>query len=138
MIQGGDFTRGDGTGGHAAKWFGYCNGDNTVSEAGCQETSYTIPDEADNGLNHEPCTISMAKTSAPHTGGSQFFLIPSDSTPNWLDGVHTVFGEVTSGCDHVTAISGVSTGDNDRPTQDVELVSATFVGSETTPWYQFW
>ena len=49
----------------------------------------------------------MAKTSAPHTGGSQFFLIPSDSTPSWLDGVHTVFGEVTSGCDHVTAISGV-------------------------------
>ena len=138
MIQGGDFTRGDGTGGHAAKWFGYCNGDNTVSEAGCQETSYTIPDEADNGLNHEPCTISMAKTSAPHTGGSQFFLIPSDSTPNWLDGVHTVFGEVTSGCNHVTAISGVSTESNDRPTQDVELVSATFVGSETKPWYEFW
>ena len=146
MIQGGDFTRGDGTGGHAAKWFGYCNGDNTVSEADCQETSYTIPDEADNGLKHEPCTISMAKTSAPHTGGSQFFLIPSDSTPNWLDGVHTVFGEVTSGCDHVTAISGVTTGNNDnsdqtsgdRPIQDVKLVSATFVGSETKPWYEFW
>ena len=146
MIQGGDFTRGDGTGGHAAKWFGYCNGENTVSEADCQETSYTIPDEADNGLNHEPCTISMAKTSAPHTGGSQFFLIPSDSTPTWLDGVHTVFGEVTSGCDHVTAISGVTTGNNDnsdqtsgdRPIQDVKLVSATFVGSETKPWYEFW
>tara|TARA_Y100001954_G_scaffold102194_1_gene111088 strand:+ start:171 stop:1199 length:1029 start_codon:yes stop_codon:yes gene_type:complete len=146
MIQGGDFTRGDGTGGHAAKWFGYCNGENTVSEADCQETSYTIPDEADNGLNHEPCTISMAKTSAPHTGGSQFFLIPSDSTPSWLDGQHTVFGEVTSGCDHVTAISGVTTGNNDnsdqtsgdRPIQDVKLVSATFVGSETKPWYEFW
>ena len=65
MIQGGDFTNGDGTGGHAAKWFGYCNGDNGVSEANCQETSYTIPDEADNGLDHEPCTISMAKTNAP-------------------------------------------------------------------------
>ena len=137
MIQGGDFTRGDGTGGHAAKWFGYCNGDNAISEADCQETSYTIPDEADNGLNHEPCTISMAKTSAPHTGGSQFFLIPNDSTPSWLDGQHTVFGEITSGCNHVTSISGVAT-DNDKPVQDVELVSATFVGSQTTPWYQFW
>ncbi len=88
----------------------------------------------------------MAKTSAPHTGGSQFFLIPSDSTPSWLDGQHTVFGEVTSGCDHVTAISGVTTGNNDnsdqtsgdRPIQDVKLVSATFVGSETKPWYEFW
>ena len=138
MIQGGDFTNGDGTGGHAAKWFGYCNGDNGVSEANCQETSYTIPDEADNGLDHVPCTISMAKTNAPHTGGSQFFLIPNDSTPTWLDGKHTVFGEVTSGCKHVTAISGTETGQNDRPTQDVELVSATFVGSETKPWYEFW
>jgi cyclophilin family peptidyl-prolyl cis-trans isomerase len=137
MIQGGDFTRGDGTGGHAAKWFGYCNG-NTGSEADCPQTSHTIPDEADNGLNHEPCTISMAKTSAPHTGGSQFFLIPSDSTPSWLDGQHTVFGQITSGCEHVTAISSVQTGDDDRPAQDVELVAATFVGSETTPWYQFW
>ena len=138
MIQGGDFTNGDGTGGHAAKWFGYCNGDNGVSEADCQQDRYTIPDEADNGLDHEPCTISMAKTSAPHTGGSQFFLIPSDSTPTWLDGVHTVFGEVTSGCNHVTAISGVATDGNDRPNQNVELVSATFVGSETKPWYEFW
>ena len=138
MIQGGDFTNGDGTGGHAAKWFGYCNGDNGISEANCQETSYTIPDEADNGLDHEPCTISMAKTQAANTGGSQFFLIPNDSTPSWLDGVHTVFGEVTSGCEHVTAISGTETGQNDRPTQDVELVSATFVGSETKPWYEFW
>ena len=138
MIQGGDFTDGNGQGGHAAKWFGYCNGDNGVSEADCQQDRYTIPDEADNGLDHEPCTISMAKTSAPHTGGSQFFLIPSDSTPTWLDGVHTVFGEVTSGCNHVTAISGVATDDNDRPVQNVELVSATFVGSETKPWYEFW
>ena len=138
MIQGGDFTRGDGTGGHAAKWFGYCNGDNTVSEADCQETSYTIPDGADNGLKHEPCTISMAKTSAPHTGGSQFFLIPNDSTPDWLDEVHTVFGEITTGCDHVTSISSVETGQNDKPVYDVELVSATFVGSETKPWYEFW
>ena len=80
----------------------------------------------------------MAKTSAPNTGGIQFFLIPNDSEPNWLDGVHTVFGEITQGCDHVTAISGVQTGDNDRPVQDVRLNSATFVGSETTPWYQFW
>ena len=150
MIQGGDFTRGDGTGGHAAKWFGYCDGDNTISEADCQQTSYTIPDEANNGLNHEVCTISMAKTNDPHTGGSQFFLIPSDSSdgngPSWLDGKHTVFGKITSGCNHVDSISHVDTpnstpeddGSGDTPKQEVKLVSATFVGSETTPWYQFW
>ena len=142
MIQGGDFTNGDGTGGHAAKWFGYCNGDDSISEADCSTSSYTIQDEADNGLKHEVCTISMAKTSAPHTGGSQFFLIPEDSNngqgPSWLDGVHTVFGTITSGCDIVTDISHVDTDANDRPLTDVKLVQATFVGSETTPWYQFW
>ena len=150
MIQGGDFTRGDGTGGHAAKWFGYCNGAE-IPEADCSgQSSYTIPDEADNGRNHEVCTISMAKTSAANTGGSQFFLIPSDSNdgngPSWLDGVHTVFGKITSGCNHVDSISHVDTpnstpeedGSGDTPKQEVKLVSATFVGSETKPWYQFW
>ncbi|MEC7168041.1 MAG: peptidylprolyl isomerase [Candidatus Thermoplasmatota archaeon] len=140
MIQGGDFTNGDGTGGHAAKWFGYCNGMEMASESECTqgETAYTIPDEADNGLLHEECTISMAKTKNPHTGGSQFFLIPRESTPNWLDGVHTVFGQITSGCDHVSTIAEVATDEGDRPDEEVKLVSATFVGSETEPWYKFW
>jgi peptidyl-prolyl cis-trans isomerase-like 1 len=143
MIQGGDFTNNDGTGGHAGKFFGYCDG-NEVETTDCPAgaSSYTVPDEADNGLLHETCTISMAKTSAPNTGGSQFFLIPQDSNngegPTWLDGVHTVFGKITSGCDLVTQISEVETGSGDKPVDDVKLISATFVGSETTPWYQFW
>ena len=140
MIQGGDFTNQDGTGGHAGAFYGYCNGqlseDSTCSGAG--NSAWTVPDEADNGRVHDACTISMAKTSAPHTGGSQFFLIPEDSAPDWLDGVHTVFGSITDGCEHVTSISDVPTGQNDLPEQSVTLVSATFVGSEVTPWYQFW
>ena len=125
MIQGGDFTKSDGTGGHAAKWFGYCNGQQ-VSEAECPgETSFTIPNEANNGLNHEPCTISMAKAQAANTGGSQFFLIPYDSTPSWLDGEHTVFGEITSGCWHVTEISFVETDANDKPVNDVIIEKIT-------------
>ena len=128
MIQTGDFTNGDGTGGHAAKFFGYCDG--TESETDCPggATSYTIPDEADNGLLHEVCTVSMAKTSAPDTGGSQFFLIPPDSNngdgPDWLDGVHTVFGEVVHGCDVVQALSETETGANDKPVADVMIVQA--------------
>ena len=140
MIQGGDFTNQDGTGGHAGAFYGYCNGqlseDSTCSGAG--NSAWTVPDEADNGRVHDACTISMAKTSAPHTGGSQFFLIPEDSAPDWLDGVHTVFGSITDGCEHVTSISDVATGEGDVPVQAVTLVSATFVGSEVTPWYQFW
>jgi cyclophilin family peptidyl-prolyl cis-trans isomerase len=140
MIQGGDFERGDGTGGYAAKWYGYCNGEAMDNFADCTggETLYTMPDEADNGLIHTPCTISMAKTSAPHTGGSQFFLIPEDSTPNWLDGQHTVFGDITDGCEFVTSISEVPVDNSDRPNNPVTLVSVTTNGGEDTPWWYFW
>jgi peptidyl-prolyl cis-trans isomerase B (cyclophilin B) len=140
MIQGGDFERGDGTGGYAAKWYGYCNGEAMDNFADCTggETLYTMPDEADNGLIHTPCTISMAKTSAPHTGGSQFFLIPEDSTPNWLDGQHTVFGDITDGCEFVTSISEIDTGANDVPVNPVTMVSVTTNGGEDTPWWYFW
>lgn len=153
MMQGGDFTNSDGTGGHAAKWFGYCNGDNSIPESDCQTSSYTIPDEANNGLRHEPYSLSMAKTSAPHTGGSQFFIVDPDAegsdnqgrivqgTPH-LDGKHTVFGKVIDGFEHVDSMTSVcdqqEACNNDKPEQDVTLVSATFVGSETKPWYEFW
>ena len=63
-------------------------------------TYYTLPDEADNGWVHTSLQISMAKTSQPNTGGSQFFLIPAMFYIR-LDGIHTVFGEA-SGCEHIT------------------------------------
>ncbi|MCH2645079.1 MAG: peptidylprolyl isomerase [Candidatus Poseidoniaceae archaeon] len=141
MIQGGDFTNGDGTGGHAVIWDGYCNGQAMENSADCASTGWTLGDEADNGLLHEVCTISMAKTNSPHTGGSQFFLIPEDSTPSHLDGIHTVFGKVTSGCEHVTAISQVAVGgsQNSTPVNDVTIESTNFVGSEEVDsWYKFW
>ena len=124
MIQGGDFENQDGTGGYAAEFYGYCNGQ--ASETDCSsQTEYTVPDEADNGLLHDSCTISMAKTSNPNTGGSQFFLIPQDSNPSHLDGVHTVFGTITSGCNHVTAISEVPTDSNSKPLSDVVIQSVS-------------
>jgi len=141
MIQGGDFTNGDGTGGHAIIWDGYCNGQAMENSADCGSTGWTLGDEADNGYVHDPCTISMAKTNSPHTGGSQFFLIPEDSTPSHLNGVHTVFGTITSGCEHVTAISqvAVSGPQGSTPVDDVTIESAVFVGSqEVDPWYKFW
>ena len=149
MMQGGDFTNADGTGGHAAKFFGYCNGQESAASTDCPASSYTVPDEADNGLAHEPYSLSMAKTNAPHTGGSQFFIVDPDAvgqdgtpgTPH-LDGKHTVFGKVTDGFEHIDAATSVCDSNgacqNDRPNQDVTLVSASFVGSETKPWYQFW
>ena len=112
MMQGGDFTNGDGTGGHAAKFVGRCNGQPASSPSECSESSYTIPDEADNGLEHLPYALSMAKTSAPHTGGSQFFIVDPDAvgadgtagTPH-LNGVHTVFGKVIDGYNIIDGIT---------------------------------
>ena len=83
----------------------------------------------------------MAKTSPPNTGGSQFYIVPSGSTPTHLDGVHTVFGTVTDGIEHVNAISEVQTGGNDKPVNDVSIVSVTITDDgirDSTPWYQFW
>jgi len=85
--------------------------------------SWTLPDEANNGLDHIPGALSMAKTSSPNTGGSQFFIVPSDSSPSHLNGVHTVFGYVTSGLDSITDISEVATGNNDRPIYEVTISS---------------
>ena len=127
MVQGGDFANGDGTGGYAAKWFGVCDGVRNSSIEDCpNQADWNVPDEANNGLTHLPCTISMAKTSNPDTGGSQFFLMPSDITQHsWLDGVHTVFGVITHGCEHVTKISEVSTGLYDRPNTPIIIRNAT-------------
>ena len=131
MIQGGDFENRDGSGGYTGKWFGYCNGQefdssgNRYSPDTCGQSSWTLPDEADNGHLHVPGALAMAKTSSPNTGSSQFYIVPEDSTPSHLDGVHTVFGMVVDGLDHVTAISEVPTDSNDRPIDEVRLVSVT-------------
>jgi cyclophilin family peptidyl-prolyl cis-trans isomerase len=126
MIQGGDFENDDGSGGYAYNWYGYCNGNAQASSSDCDSrNSWTVGDEANNGLVHEPGVISMAKTSNPNTGGSQFFIVPEDSTPSHLDGQHTVFGKVSSGLSSVTAISDVETGGNDRPIYEVRLLSVT-------------
>ena len=63
MIQGGDFTNGDGTGGHAIIWDGYCNGQTWRPQLIVHRHDWTLGDEADNGSVHNPCTISMAKTN---------------------------------------------------------------------------
>lgn len=122
MIQGGDFENRDGTGGFAANWYGWCNGV-PIPIGECSEENYTVPDEVDSGLRHYSCTISMAHAGS-NTGGSQFFLIPGDvSHLHWLDGVHTVFGDVVGGCDYVTTLSGAETN-NDRPIVPVTISSA--------------
>jgi peptidyl-prolyl cis-trans isomerase B (cyclophilin B) len=64
---------------------------------------YTIVDEVKgNPHKHQRGSLSMAKTAAPDSGGSQFFICHAPQ-PH-LDGVHTVFGKVTKGMEVVDAI----------------------------------
>ena len=115
VIQGGNIN---GAGGYAGNWYGYCNGEPATS---CDTADLTIPSEADNGLYHGPGTLAMARSSDPDSAGSQFYIVPSDSTPSHLDGSYTVFGQVISGQEHVDAISEVDTNNNDVPIYDVIL-----------------
>jgi cyclophilin family peptidyl-prolyl cis-trans isomerase len=59
---------------------------------------YTIPDEKNKILKHNRGAVGMAKSSAPNSGGSQFYICITKPAPN-LDGGYTVFGQVISGQD---------------------------------------
>lgn len=59
--------------------------------------------------------LAMANRG-PNTNGSQFFLVTTDAAP-WLDGKHTVFGQIVDGMDAVDAIEGLETDARDRPVE---------------------
>jgi peptidyl-prolyl cis-trans isomerase B (cyclophilin B) len=89
MIQGGD-PSGDGTGG----------------------PGYEFDDEP-NDRRIVRGALAMANRG-PNTNGSQFFIVIAEACP-WLDGKHTVFGEVTDGMEAVDRISAVDRDERDRP-----------------------
>jgi cyclophilin family peptidyl-prolyl cis-trans isomerase len=65
--------------------------------AGMGDPGYFIPDEVgrEDSRKHFTDSLAMAKTSAPNTGGCQFYITVTPTTH--LNGVHTVFGRVLSG-----------------------------------------
>lgn len=120
MIQGGDPT---GTG-RGKKLLGTISSETFAQQflGGSSIFGEKFEDEIRSDLKHTGAGVLSMANSGPNTNGSQFFITLAP-TP-WLDGKHTIFGRVSSGMRVVQRMGLVKTGAEDRPAEDVKILSA--------------
>ena len=114
MIQGGDFTNRNGTGGHSAKGVGT-----------------TIGDQYSPKLSHIRGALAWAKTGAPNSIGSQFYIVHPEKGAHFLDHPanggpaegYSVFGQVYEGFETLDKISSTPTRPGDVPTSPITIES---------------
>jgi peptidyl-prolyl cis-trans isomerase B (cyclophilin B) len=89
---------------------------------GTGDPGYKFEDEIN---DHKIVRGALAMANAgPNTNGSQFFIVTTDAAP-WLDGKHTVFGEVVEGMDVVDRLEALPTDAHDRPQEPAGIASVT-------------
>jgi cyclophilin family peptidyl-prolyl cis-trans isomerase len=100
-------------------------------QGGCPEGTgtggpgYTFEDEIN---EHKVVRGALAMANAgPNTNGSQFFIVTTEAAP-WLDGKHTVFGEVSGGMDVVDRIGTTQTDSRDRPVDAIGIETLSVDG----------
>ena len=106
VVQGGDYTNFNGTGGVSAYGKGF----------GLEVSDY---------LSNIEGSVAMARSNDPNSNGSQFYI--NSTNNNSLDGQYTVFAQVYDGMDVVGNLAKVQTGQNDKPVKDVVLQSVEIV-----------
>ncbi|WP_299184419.1 peptidylprolyl isomerase [uncultured Aquimarina sp.] len=92
---------------------------------GTGDPGYKFPDEIVDSLTHKSKGILSMANSGPATNGSQFFITLKE-TP-WLNGKHTVFGEIVSGQDIVDSIGVAETKPGDKPVSEIRMEQVNII-----------